>query len=67
MFTVHLLNCILLLFILIQNKARDDEISFNDIKKVGEGECALFVTMLSLLPAYNCTVYVSIIHFTVEC
>ena len=28
---------------------------------------ALFVTMLSLLPAYNCTVYVSIIHFTVEC
>ena len=47
MFTVHLLNCVLLLLILIHNKARDDEISFDDIKKVGEGECALFVTMLS--------------------
>lgn len=51
MFKVHLLNCLLLLFILIYNKARDDEISFDDIKKVGEGECALFVTMLSLLLA----------------
>lgn len=51
MFKVHLLNCPLLLFILIHNKARDDEISFDDIKKVGEGECALFVTMLSLLLA----------------
>ena len=51
MFTVHLLNCVLLLLILIHNKARDDEISFDDIKKVGEGECALFVTMLSLLLA----------------
>ena len=51
MFKVHLLNCPLLLFILIHNKASDDEISFDDIKKVGEGECALFVTMLSLLLA----------------
>ena len=51
MFKVHLLNCPLLLFILIHNKARDDEISFDDIKKVGEGEFALFVTMLSLLLA----------------
>ena len=50
MFTVHLLNCVLLLLILIHNKARDDEISFDDIKKVGEGECALFVTIAVIAP-----------------
>ena len=49
MFTVHLLNCILLLFILIQNKARDDEISFNDIKKVGEGECTCIVCYYAVI------------------
>lgn len=48
MFKVYFFNCLLLFFILIYNKVRDDEILFDDIKKVGEGECVLFVIMLLL-------------------